>query len=96
VCDSKAFVSVRVESLVYTVGVIGPSHFAGAVGMRSRASGRRLSDNDIRCSASDRRWFPAAAIRKYTGNSLTNVCAHPVEPSEITRAAVSWLKKAKN
>ena len=29
------------------------------VGMRSRASRRRLSDNDIRCSASDRRWFPA-------------------------------------
>ena len=27
--------------------------------MRSRASRRRLSDNDIRCSASDRRWFPA-------------------------------------
>jgi hypothetical protein len=25
----------------------------------SRASRRRLSDNDIRCSASDRRWFPA-------------------------------------
>ena len=32
---------------------------AGAVGMRSRASRRRLSDNDIRCSASDRRQFPA-------------------------------------
>jgi hypothetical protein len=61
-CDgTKAFASasVRVESLVYTVGVIGPSQFAGAVGMRSRASRRRLSDNDIRCSASDRRWFPA-------------------------------------
>ena len=29
------------------------------VGTRSRASRRRLSDNDIRCSASDRRWFPA-------------------------------------
>ena len=27
--------------------------------MRSRASRPRLSDNDIRCSASDRRWFPA-------------------------------------
>ena len=27
--------------------------------MRSRASRRRLSDNDIGCSASDRRWFPA-------------------------------------
>jgi len=27
--------------------------------MRSRANRRRLSDNDIRCSASDRRWFPA-------------------------------------
>ncbi len=27
--------------------------------MRSRASRRRLSDNDIRCSASDRQWFPA-------------------------------------
>ena len=27
--------------------------------MRSRASRRRLSDNDIRCSASYRRWFPA-------------------------------------
>ena len=27
--------------------------------MRSRASRRRLSDNDIRCSASDRRWSPA-------------------------------------
>ena len=27
--------------------------------MRSRASRRRLSDHDIRCSASDRRWFPA-------------------------------------
>ena len=27
--------------------------------MRSRASRRRLSDNDIRCSASDGRWFPA-------------------------------------
>jgi hypothetical protein len=40
-------------------GVIGPSHFAGAVGMRSRASRRRLSDNDIWCSATDRRWFPA-------------------------------------
>ena len=45
--------------MVHTVGVIGPSHFAGAVGMRSRASRRRLSDNDIGCSASDRRWFPA-------------------------------------
>ena len=49
--------------LVDTVGVIGPSHFAGAVGMRSRASRRRLSDNDIRCSASDRRWFPARPAR---------------------------------
>jgi hypothetical protein len=29
------------------------------VGTRSRGSRRRLSDNDIRCSASDRRWFPA-------------------------------------
>src|SRR5271157_2098719 len=29
------------------------------VGTRSRASRRRLSDNDIRCGASDRRWFPA-------------------------------------
>ena len=29
------------------------------VGTRSRASRRRLSDNDIRCSASERRWFPA-------------------------------------
>ena len=29
------------------------------VGTRSRASRRRLSDRDIRCSASDRRWFPA-------------------------------------
>ena len=29
------------------------------IGMRSRASRRRLSDNDIGCSASDRRWFPA-------------------------------------
>ena len=28
-------------------------------GTRSRASRRRLSDNDIRCSASDRGWFPA-------------------------------------
>jgi hypothetical protein len=27
--------------------------------MRSRASRRRLSDKHIRCSASDRRWFPA-------------------------------------
>ena len=27
--------------------------------MRSRASRRRLSNNDIGCSASDRRWFPA-------------------------------------
>ena len=29
------------------------------VGTRSRGSRRRLSDHDIRCSASDRRWFPA-------------------------------------
>ena len=29
------------------------------VGTRSRASRRRLSDRDIRCSVSDRRWFPA-------------------------------------
>ena len=29
------------------------------VGTRSRASRRRMSDNDIWCSASDRRWFPA-------------------------------------
>ena len=29
------------------------------VGTRSRGSRRRLSDNDIRCSASERRWFPA-------------------------------------
>ncbi len=29
------------------------------VGTRSRASRRRLSDHDLRCSASDRRWFPA-------------------------------------
>src|SRR5271165_3785163 len=29
------------------------------VGTRSRGSRGRLSDNDIRCSASDRRWFPA-------------------------------------
>ena len=55
----KPLFLVRIESLVCTVGVIGPSHFAGAVGMRSRASRRRLSDHDIRCSASDRRWFPA-------------------------------------
>ena len=45
--------------MVSSVEVIGPSHFAGAVGMRSRASRRRLSDHDIWCSASDRRWFPA-------------------------------------
>ena len=40
--------------------------------MRSRASRRRLSDNDIRCSASDRRWFPARPAqhvhrRRYNG-----------------------------
>ena len=29
------------------------------VGTRSRGSRRRLSDHDIRCSASERRWFPA-------------------------------------
>ena len=29
------------------------------VGTRSRAIRRRLSDHDLRCSASDRRWFPA-------------------------------------
>src|SRR5271169_2650673 len=32
---------------------------SGTLGTRSRASRRRLSDNDIRCSASDRQWFPA-------------------------------------
>ena len=32
---------------------------AAPVGTRSRASRHRLSDNDIRWSASDRRWFPA-------------------------------------
>jgi hypothetical protein len=47
------------DAVRVTVGVIGPRHFAGAVGMRSRASRRRLSDNDLRCNASDRRWFPA-------------------------------------
>src|SRR5271165_6292910 len=29
------------------------------VGTRSRGSRRRLSDHDIRCSVSERRWFPA-------------------------------------
>ena len=29
------------------------------VGTRSRANRRRLSDNDMRCGASDRRWVPA-------------------------------------
>ena len=43
----------------YAEEMRGPSHFAGAVGTRSRASRRRLSDHDIRCGASDRRWFPA-------------------------------------
>jgi hypothetical protein len=47
----------------------GPSHFAGAVGTRSwtrsRARRRRLSDNDIRCSASDRRWFPARPAQHF-------------------------------
>jgi len=33
--------------------------FTAMVGTRSRGSRRRSSDNDIRCSASDRRWFPA-------------------------------------
>ena len=78
-CDgTKAFASasVRVESLVYTVGVIGPSQFAGAVGMRSRASRRRLSDNDIRCSASDRRWFPARPAQHVHRKRNTHASAH--------------------
>ena len=42
------------------------------VGTLSRASLRRLSDNDIRCRASDRRWFPARPAqhvqrRRYNG-----------------------------
>ena len=34
---------------------------AALVGKRSRAIRRRLSDHDIWCSASDRRWFPASS-----------------------------------
>ncbi len=37
------------------------------VGTRSRAIRRRLSDNDIRCSASDRRWFPARPAQHVHG-----------------------------
>ena len=46
--------------IVSTVGVVGPSHFAGAGrDALPREPPYRLSDNDIRCSAFDRRWFPA-------------------------------------
>ena len=38
------------------------SHFVRA-GTRSRAIRRRLSDNHIRCSAPDRRWFPARPVQ---------------------------------
>ena len=37
---------------------------AAMVGTRSRGSRRRLSDKDLRCSASDRRWFPARPARQ--------------------------------
>jgi hypothetical protein len=37
------------------------------VGTRSRAIRRRLSDHDIRCSASDRRWFPARPAQHVHG-----------------------------
>ena len=57
----RSFLRLRTASVLSdgdfhpTVGAHSQAH----VGMRSRASRRRLSDNDIRCSASDRRWFPA-------------------------------------
>jgi hypothetical protein len=38
--------------------------------MRSRASRRRLSDNDIRCRASDRRWFPALRRSTFTEGAI--------------------------
>jgi hypothetical protein len=68
--------------------VIGPSHFAGAVGMRSRASRRRLSDNDIRCSASDRRWFPARPAQH-----VHRRCNHG--KAEYHRYSRAWQKRQK-
>jgi hypothetical protein len=56
------------------------NRFAGSparVGMRSRASRRRLSDNDIRCSASDRRWFPARPAQRVHGRRNNGKCRIP-------------------
>ena len=52
--------------------MLGPSHFAGA-GTRSRANRRRLSENDIRCSASDRRWFPAQHVHRRPNNGRARI-----------------------
>ena len=45
--------------------------FFGVVGTHSRRSRRRLSDNDVRCHASDRRWFrarPAQHVHRRRNN----------------------------
>jgi hypothetical protein len=35
----------------------------------------------------------AFVIRKNNGNPLEKVCVHPMGPSEVNRATVSWLKE---
>ncbi len=69
---------------------VGPSsHFAGAVGMRSHASRRRLSDHDIRCSASDRRWFPARPAQHVHRRR------HNGGPNTIGTCERAWQKRQK-
>ena len=60
--DTKAFVSVGVEPLLHTVG-LDRATSPGAARMRSRASRRRLSDNDHPVQRLRRRWFPARPAR---------------------------------
>src|SRR5271166_1503074 len=64
--------------------------FFAEVGTRSRASRSRLSDNDIRCSASDGRWFrarPAQHVHRRRNNGKG--------PNTIGTRERAWQKRQK-
>src|SRR5271165_72820 len=64
------------------------------VGTRSRGSRGRMSDNDLRCSASERRWFPARPARHVHRRRNNGKGQNTMGPRE--RAWHKWRKTGRD
>ena len=83
----------RIDGFVRNLGVFwaNASHSPALVGMRSRARRRRLSDSDIRCSASDRRWFPATSgDSTFTEGATMDTVPHVAKRRARTDRCAQW------